>query len=110
MKWYKKLYLGDNAEKSKLRIMAMTVARRFQPEVYLITLSQNPDNILEMFQANVFIQPYFKKEESRKDLLIIGIAKGYDEGLEVMAKILGETYDVNGNFNVKAHLGIGDKK
>ena len=39
---------------------------RFQLDTYLITLSDNPDNLLDMFSANVLKQPYFMLSVWRK--------------------------------------------
>ena len=110
MVWYKNVYLGDNAKKEKSTIVARTEGRRFQFDVYLITLPSNPYNLLEMFSANELIQPHFKKKEAHKDIYIVGIAKGYDEALEVMGAVLTDTYNNTGGFDVAGYLGIGRKK
>lgn len=108
MVWYKNMYLGDNAKREKSIIVAKTEAHRFQSDVYLVSIPSNHDNLLEMFSANQFLQPHFKKREN-KDIYIVGIAKGYDEGLEVMGTILTDTYNNTGGFDVAKYLRFGTK-
>ena len=49
---------------------------RFQLDTYLITLSDNPDNLLDMFSANVLKQPYFKKQKGihAREIYVVGLA------------------------------------
>lgn len=104
MRWYQKLYMGDEARKKKTKIMSYTVLRKFQPDVYLIMLPGNPDNILEMLPASEFRQPYYKKKEIWEKLFVIGIAKGYDEGILLMGQIIAEVYHSTGGFDVAAYI------
>jgi hypothetical protein len=108
MKWYKKMYLGDNARKKRFKIMAGVSAGRWQYDVYLIRLSDNPDNILEMFSTNMLLQPHYKGSAGK--MLVLGAACGYDEGLEVMSEILSDTYRERGDFDVAGYLGLGGGK
>ena len=63
---------------------------RFQLDTYLITLSDNPDNLLDMFSANVLKQPYFKKQKGihAREIYVVGLAKGYAEGLRLSQPLL----------------------
>lgn len=109
MVWYKNIYLGDNARKEKSIIVASTEAHRFQHNVYLVSLPSCNDNILEMFSANQLMQKHFKEKEYNKNIYIVGIAKGYDEGLEVMGTIITDTYNNTGGFDVADYLKFGMK-
>lgn len=109
MIWYKNIYLGDNAKKEKSIIVARTEAHSFQPDVYLVAIPSNHDNLLEMFAANRLCQPHFRKKEFNKDIYIVGIAKGYDEGLELMGAILMDAYNNTGGFDVAKYLRFGTK-
>lgn len=107
MKWYKKLYLGDNAKESRMHIMEYTVLRKFQPDVYLIVLPSNNDNLLEMFRATELKQPHYHNKHIWKNIYVVGIAKGYDEAVGVMEQILTEVYHNTGGFKVREYLGFG---
>lgn len=98
--WYKKLYVGDNAKKRKDRIIRRVNHRKFQMEVYLITLASNPDNLLEIVPAEQLIQ----KIVYRRCPMIVGLAVGYWEALELVQRIVAETYETQGNTDVRGYL------
>ena len=63
---------------------------RFQLDTYLITLSDNPDNLLDMFSANVLKQPYFKKQKgihARESMLSVW-RKAMPRGLRLSQPLL----------------------
>lgn len=63
---------------------------RFQLDTYLITLSDNPDNLLDMFSANVLKQPYFKKQKGihAREIYVVGLAKAMPRGLRLSQPLL----------------------
>lgn len=112
MKWYRKLYLGAGAKEAKYKMLVRICRRSFSPDTYLITLSDNPDNLLDMFSANMLRQPYFKKKNgiNTKEIYVVGMAKGYAEGLEVIKNIIDDVYQQTGAFDIPCCLGFGKKR
>jgi hypothetical protein len=45
-----------------------------------------------------------QKSYPKDNLKIIGLAKGYDEGLEVITKIIDETYQATGDVDIYSYL------
>jgi len=45
-----------------------------------------------------------QKEYPKKDMVIVGLAKGYDEAVEVAASIIDEVYRSTGTFAVRTYL------
>lgn len=109
MKWYRKLYLGENASKAKYKIFGRVRKGRFQLDTYLILISANPDNLLEIIQSNIFQQPFYKKKKHLNDIYVVGIAKGYDEALELVRTIIDEVYQSTGAFDISSYLKFGQK-
>ena len=109
MKWYRNIYLGDGAKPAKYKMFGRIRRGRFQLDTYLITLSDNPDNLLDMFSANVLKQPYFKKQKGihAKEIYVVGLAKGYAEGLEVITAIIDDVYQQTGAFDIPGYLKFG---
>lgn len=107
MKWYRKLYLGDNAKKAKYKIFGRICRGRFQTDTFLITLSDNPDNLLEVYAANILLQPYFKKKAHHDKIYVVGLAKGYLEALEVVRLVIDEVYQNTGTFDIRKYLRFG---
>ncbi len=45
-----------------------------------------------------------QKGYTKKDMVVVGQAKGYDEAIEVAASIVDEVYHSTGTFAVRAYL------
>lgn len=98
--WYKKLYVGDTAKKKKDKMIQKVNRRKPQLEVYLITLASNPENLLEIISTNQLMQ----KTIYRRCPMIVGLAAGYWEALELVQQIVAETYETQGNTDVRGYL------
>lgn len=101
MRWYRNLYVGEKAKKDRYRIVGKVRWRRLQKkDAYLITLASNEANLLDIYPANSMLWQYFRKS----DLLIIGIAKGYEEATELACHILAEVYTATAGFDVRNYV------
>ena len=100
MEWYHKLYVGDSlvdkADEIKWKINhnAGTVM------VYVIALASNRQNLLDIIPS----WELMKKSYPKKELKIVGLARGYREALEVTRRIVDDTYRNSGDVNVRAFL------
>ena len=110
MRWYRNLYLGDNAKKAKYKVFGRIRKGRFTSDTFLITLPSSEENLLDITSANFLLQPYFKKKENRENLYVLGIADGKDEALEVVRTIIDEVYTNTGSFNISGYLHFGDRR
>lgn len=98
MKWYRPLYLGDNAKEKKYRLITGVRLRRRQHNVYVIVLAENGKNLLEIYPSFVLLQDYYR----RRELEVVGIACGYQEACQVVRQIIDDVYQQTGSFDVKA--------
>ena len=99
LKWREDYYVGEgikDAEKTKKRIDAGKVALG----VYLVTLSENPGNLLEIIPSYMQIQ----KSYYAKCPEIIGMAKGKDEATDLAVDIVKNIYGETGAFQVKEYF------
>lgn len=101
MKWYNKLYLGENAMKRKRKIINNIRFNKPQLGVYVITLPTNDKNSLDIYPSNILLQKYYKKRE----LTIVGIAEGREESLMLVERIVMDCYNQTGQFLVKELVG-----
>ncbi len=76
MKWYRYLYLGDNARKAKYKTFGLIRKNRFTIDTYIVAISVNPDNILDVYSANMLKQPHFKNKSYRDKVYVVGLAEG----------------------------------
>ncbi len=98
MKIYKNYYVGDTARKSAKKIIRGLEKNELQPGVYVITLPAGDKNILEIIPAFVLKYPFFI--ERRRNLQIVGVANGRTEAVLLIAKIVQDTYNSTGGFDV----------
>ena len=87
LKWYRYLYLGDNARKAKYKTFGLIRKSRFTIDTYIVAISVNPDNILDVY--------------------VVGLAKGRDEALELVRCIVDDTYSHTGGVDVAGYLRFG---
>ena len=99
LKWRKDYFVGEgirDAGKTKARIDAGKVAFG----VYLVTLSENPGNLLEIVPSYMLIQ----KSYYARCPEIIGMAKGKDEAMDLAVDIVKNIYGETGAFQVKEYF------
>ena len=89
MKWYRKLYIGENAKKDKYKVFGHIRKNRFCADTFLITLASNTCNILDIYSANMLLQPHFKNN--------------------LVRDIIDEVYNATGGFDIREYLGFGNK-
>ena len=106
LKWYRNLYLGDNARKAKYKTFGLIRKNRFTIDTYIIAI---PDNILDIYSANMLKQPHFKNKSYRDKVYVVGLAKGRNEALELVRCIVDDTYSHTGCVDVAGYLKFGTK-
>ena len=109
MKWYRKLYIGENAKKDKYKVFGHIRKNRFCADTFLITLASNTCNILDIYSANMLLQPHFKNKNVNEEIYVVGLAKGRDEALNLVRDIIDEVYNATGGFDIREDLGFGNK-
>jgi hypothetical protein len=100
MKWYRDLYVGDSITDRKNKIKWKIMHNAGLVNYYVIAFAANRDNLLDIIPTWALMDRHFPK----KELKIIGIARGYGEALEVTRRIIDETYRHTGGVDVWAYL------
>lgn len=100
LNWYKGLYVGNNAKKKKKKLIRRINQGIGVIDVYLITLASNSRDQLDIFSANELLQ----KPRRRNCPVIIGLACGYWEALELVEELVRRTYMETGTGEVRKWL------
>lgn len=100
MKWYYNLFLGETIAPKYKQTVLKIKNRGFTPNVYVIALASNPQNLLDIIPASELMQNGYPKEHVR----IIGLAEGKKEAFEVTRQIVDEVYQKTGNTKVREYL------
>ena len=81
MKWYEDLYVGDSIEGKVNRIKWKINHHAGTVSIYVIAFASNRQNLLDIIPAWELMQ---KSYPGKKEMQIIGLAKGYAEALELV--------------------------
>ena len=100
MNWYQNLYSGKTAEKKKDRLIREIDGEKYRGNIYLITLAANPENQLEILSVHQLRFSYIR----RNCPLILGIASGYEEALDVLKKMVEEVYEATGDVKIREYF------
>ena len=100
MQYYRHLYLMEGLEKKKEKIIRKLEDNKFQPNIHIITLAQNEKNHLEIYNSVLLLQPEFPKD----DFFVVGIAKGYDDAVELVEVIAQEVYNETKGADIRSYI------
>lgn len=101
MKWYEDLYVGDSIAGKANRIKWKINHHAGTVSIYVIAFASNRQNLLDIIPAWELMQ---KSYPGKKEMQIIGLAKGYVEALELVRSIIEEVYQNTGDVDVKSYL------
>ncbi|MDD7643729.1 MAG: hypothetical protein PUK75_14900 [bacterium] len=98
MIWYDDLFLGKSiSPRRKKRIIRKVNRRSVFGAEYLLTLSSNPDNLLDIISVRVVRQRYYPK----KGMVVVGLAGDYEEAMLLAGEIISGIYAASGDFKVR---------
>lgn len=100
MKYYRHLYLSDGLEKKKDKIIRKLQRNKLQYDLYLVTLPETKQNQLEIYNSALFKQQDYPK----KDLFVVGLAKGYDTALELVEEITRTVYNETKGADIRSYI------
>ena len=100
MEFYKKLYLGDGTKKHRWKYIWKLKHHAGLLNIYVITLSKNPGELLEIYHSAVLMQEFYKQYPP----FVVGIAKGKDEATLLVSEIIQDVYLKTGNYDIKTYL------
>lgn len=101
IRYCKKLYLGESIDEKKLdKLKKRMKDKPLLCGSYLIAISENPNNQLDIMQARQLVQTYYSSYPIR----VVGVAADYDEALVLVEQIVQECLQVRGDCALKEYL------
>lgn len=95
------LYLGDSINENKLdKIIKKLEKKPLLSGVFLITVSRNASDQLDIFDARQLAQSYYKKHPP----YVVGIAGSHDEAVELVERLVQECLRARGDCALKEYL------
>ena len=103
MIWYENLYIGESIPKknAKIRRLKWKIDHsKCLTNAFIIVLCRYGTNLLEIIPARELCQKAYPK----RNLYVVGLAKGYDDALKTAAEIVSDVYEKTGGFQVKRFI------
>ena len=85
MKYYSNLYVSERLKKKKDKVIARL---------------ECDHNQLEIVNAMYLLQPGYPREGR----MVVGIAKGFEEAVELVEEISREVYDATGDLELRDYI------
>lgn len=99
IEWYQELYQDACTQKKwkKIRRKAEK-GKPVSPGIKFICLASNPENLLDIMEANDLLFPYYRK----KDIFVVGTASGMDAAKEMVEQMIFDIYTRTNGFDVRS--------
>ena len=91
MRLWDHLYMGQNADRARARILKGLRQGSLLPDTYVITLPENGKHIFDICPVSLLT----RRERHGENLLILGIARG---------RMVDDMYHQTGGFDWKAYM------
>ena len=98
--WASHLFIGNKMKKKQKKAIVSINQREATFEIYCITFASNPNNLFDIMNANELLFPHYQRIEVN----IVGLAKGKQEAIDLVQKMLMEVYKKTGGFDVRAYF------
>lgn len=103
IEWHKDIYVDDIVAEDIERYKQLVADDRVCiPALYCILPASNENNLLDIMSCNEMLFAHYKRNKLR----IIGIAVSYKNAVVLVQRIVMDTYNVTGGFDVRKYLGI----
>ncbi|MDE6639710.1 MAG: hypothetical protein K2K63_04235 [Acetatifactor sp.] len=101
LNYHPDLYLGESIREKKLdKIKKKLENKPLLSGVFLIALSRNPSDQLEIYSARQLAQKYYAKYPP----YVVGIAGNYDEAMKMVERMVQECVEKRGDCALKEYL------
>ena len=98
--WCKKLYVGRKALEKKTKLIQSIDKEKLLKDIYILMIPTNPNNQVEIMDANYLKQPYYRKQP----ITIVGLAVGRGEAEDQLLRIVGDCWKKQGNADLRTFL------
>lgn len=106
MEWYENLYIGKNAQKESSVLIREIEKGSCPPQVYLLTLASSLQDQVEIISCRNLKFWYSRK----KCPMILGLALGKEEALEVLQQIVQDVLQETGGVDIRSYVQSQNRK
>lgn len=101
LNYHPDLYLGESIDRKKLdKIKKKLEDKPLLSGVFLIAISRNPSDQLEIYNAGQLVQRYYAKNPP----YVVGIAGNHSEAVAMVEQMVQECLEKRGDCALKEYL------
>lgn len=100
MKFIDNLYVSKSIKNAD-KVISKLKRNVGQIMVYIISISENPTDQLDIYHCSIMQQKYFHKD---KNFTIVAITKTHEEAVEFVKYVVEDCLKVRGDCNLKEYL------
>lgn len=100
MQFMGSLYVGEKLSSTEYKIVEKVHKGKVVMNLYLLVISENPDNMLDIIPEKEIMQKHYPKE----GLKVVGIADGKKEAIELVQRIIQESLVETGSADIRGFL------
>lgn len=101
LEYHPRLYLGDSINEKKLDKIKKKLERKpLTTGVFLIAMSRNSYDQLDIFSARLLVQRYYTKNPP----YVVGIAGSHEEAVAMVEQLVQECLNARGDCALKEYL------
>jgi len=97
--WADELYYDQHVKRRRRRIMRAVQRDKLVPGIFCITLSSNPQNLLDVVRMDLVKHSY----EKHDSIYVLGLAFGRMSALELVTQIVDEVYQNTGDVKLREY-------
>ena len=105
MKIYQELYVSEELEKRRDDVIQKLKEDKIQWNIYLIVLVGHNNSQLEIVNSTLLVHKLFPRE----GIIIVGIAKGKSQAMELIKEIVSSIYAKTGKVDIRKFI-LGDSR
>lgn len=100
IKWYHALYADERLEKNLNKIMDKLENEKLTFQVFCIALASNPQNMLDIIDANELLFKHYKRNE----IFILGLARTRAGAVSLVVKMVEEIYKKTNDVKIREYF------
>ncbi len=100
MKWAKKLFYGEEAGKKRIRYVTKLKMGKGVLGLSVIVINPGSRNQFDIIDSKILMQKRYPKD----DFIVVGLAKGDYEAMEVIQHLSQRVYDATGTLDMRKYV------
>ena len=100
MQFMGRLYVGESISTKEHEIVKKVHNSKLIPNLYLLTISENKDNMLDLIPEWEALQKGYPKDFLR----VIGIANGKKEAIKLVQSIISDSINQTGSADIRGFI------